>query len=387
MTSASHRRRVFSIPAGAPFLETFADAFLGGRIIEGFPGGKDQMALADARIYIPTRRAARALTEELARRTAGRAILLPHIVPLGMMDETADMLAFSASAGEEARLAALAPGVSPLERRLRLSHLVLQWAKTLRAAASRTEHDAPSFDEGELNVIAHAPAQAWSLAGELAALIDEMLIENIDPLKLKDIPVENLEKYWQITLQFLEIAFEYWPRELEQLGMQDATARQIALIEHEIQLLGAEVSPEVKCAPRIVLGSTGSNAATARLMAAIARAPHGAVVLPGYDDQLDEASWKALSRPAIGDEADPSVPAHAQATLHRLIKIMDVTRDDIVVLGAPRDPARMNFLREAMRPAATTHEWPQWRKHHRRRTSHRHGPYARTADARVRLVI
>lgn len=378
MSGASHRRRIFSIPAGAPFLETFADALLAGRIIENFPRDSGPLALADARIYIPTRRAARALTEELARRSRGAGLLLPHIVPLGMMEETADMLAFSAPGIEDARLAALAPGVSALERRLRLSHLVLQWAKALRDASSRGGDAGQSFDDSELNVVAHAPAQAWYLAGELAALIDEMLIENIDPQMLKGIPVENLEKYWQITLQFLEIAFAYWPDELAQLGKQDATARQIALINHEIELLGAGGASPTQGGPRIVLGSTGTNAATARLIAAIARAPQGAVVLPGYDDQLDGESWAALSRPAIGEDADPAIPAHPQAALHRLIKTMDAARDDIVTLGAPRDPLRMDFLREAMRPAVTTHNWPQWRKDH--------GAEARTALSAIKVI-
>src|SRR3954468_11292653 len=87
--------RVFTIPPGAPFLPTLADALTGGRILDGF--GRDPAALADATIYLPTRRAARAFAALLAGHGNGRAQLLPRIVPLGEADEAEFELAGSAS--------------------------------------------------------------------------------------------------------------------------------------------------------------------------------------------------------------------------------------------------------------------------------------------------
>ncbi len=56
------KQRLFSIPPGTPFLPAFARALLEGRLVEGFPGNpSDPLALANATIYVPTRRAARAL--------------------------------------------------------------------------------------------------------------------------------------------------------------------------------------------------------------------------------------------------------------------------------------------------------------------------------------
>ena len=46
----------------------------------------------------------------------------------------------------------------------------------------------------------------------------------------------------------------------------------------------------------IAAGSTGSMPATAKLLATIARLPHGAVVLPGLDSDLDDASLGADRR-------------------------------------------------------------------------------------------
>ena len=56
--------RVFTIPAAAPFLPTLARALLAGRLIPGFPG-PDPFALADATLYLPTQRAARAFGQAL----------------------------------------------------------------------------------------------------------------------------------------------------------------------------------------------------------------------------------------------------------------------------------------------------------------------------------
>jgi inactivated superfamily I helicase len=71
------RPRVFSIPPGCPFLPTLIEQILEGRVL---PGLHD---LSDATLYLPTRRAARALSALLAERAGGRALLLPRIVALG----------------------------------------------------------------------------------------------------------------------------------------------------------------------------------------------------------------------------------------------------------------------------------------------------------------
>src|SRR5688572_28082413 len=115
--------RVFTIPPGAAFLPTLADALTGGRILDGF--GCDPAALAEATIYLPTRRAARAFAALLAAQGDGRAQLLPRIVPLGEADDAEFELAGSAAddpAFEGAE--ALAPPIATLERRLILTGLI-----------------------------------------------------------------------------------------------------------------------------------------------------------------------------------------------------------------------------------------------------------------------
>src|SRR5690606_17244286 len=81
--------RVLSIPSGVPFLPKLAGAFLDGRIVPGFRFDGDPLSLADATIYVPTRRAARELRSVFVDRMGGRSAILPVIRPLGEFDEDA----------------------------------------------------------------------------------------------------------------------------------------------------------------------------------------------------------------------------------------------------------------------------------------------------------
>ena len=110
----------------------------------------------------------------------------------------------------------------------------------------------------------------------------------------------------------------------------------------------------------IVAGSTGSIPATANLIAAIARLPKGAVVLPGLDTDLDEESWRKIG--GVGDDDTDPTHTHPQATLRRLVdNHLRVTRSDIVVLGQATEAAkaRTRVLSEALRPAETTDLWSE----------------------------
>ncbi len=64
--------------------------------------------------------------------------------------------------------------------------------------------------------------------------------------------------------------------------------RRDALIKAEAARLARQTD-----GPVIAAGSTGSIPATAELIATIARLPHGAVVLPGLDTDLDDDSLAA----------------------------------------------------------------------------------------------
>ena len=332
--------RLFTIPAAAPFLPTLAQALLGGRLIPGFPGA-DPFALADAVVYLPTQRAARAFATALVHASGRKSLALPRIVPLG---------AFAAEEGEFAEFDTSAlderPPVGDLQRRMTLARLVAAWGAQLKGAIRRVDAQGRlETDPSEPPLVAATPAQALTLAGDLATLIDDMRIEGVSFGALSGIVADDFDPYWRITLDFLKIAFEAWPAWLAETGLADRAERTEIAVEREIAGLAAR-------GPTIVAGSTGTNKATARLIGAVARAANGAVVLADLDTSLDEAAWRMIAQ-----GPDPTAPTHPQAALAKLLHGIGVMRADVTALGEPGERAR--FLTEAMRPAESTHLWRQ----------------------------
>lgn len=332
---------VFNIPASAPFLPVLIDALRAGKLVPGFPASQEPLELARATLYLPTRRACRLAREVFLDRLDGDAAILPRIVALGDLDE--DEIAFAEAATAELAEAALQlPGaIAPLERRLLLSELILAWANSpeVRGAAGAA-------------LIANTPSAALGLADDLVHLIDDMTTRQVNWDRLDDLVPDDLDPYWQLSLRFLKIAREFWPARLKELSAIEAASRRDLLIEAEAKRLAGSD------APVIAAGSTGSMPATAKLLATIARLPHGAVVLPGLDMDLDDASWALIA----GDDDDKThdgAPAagHAQFAMHVLLDRIGISRGEVMQLAPPEAHGRETLVSEALRPAATTERW------------------------------
>ncbi|RBP05697.1 ATP-dependent helicase/nuclease subunit B [Roseiarcus fermentans] len=346
--------RVFTIPPGAPFLATLSRALIDGELIEGFPGSGGPLALAEATIYVPTRRAASALADALLAASGGRAVLLPRIAPLGAF-EPDDSTVFADPGADDASPAGPRPAVGALTRRHVLALLVRQWGQALRGAIRSADADGLDCDPLEPALVASTPAQAYALAGDLAALIDDLIIEGVKPKALDALaPDAAYDRYWRITLDFLKIAFAAWPAWLAENGLIDRAARVAALVDAEVAALAA--GARARRGPTIIAGSTGANRATARLIAAVARSDRGAVVLPGLDTRLDERAWDMIGA-SDGDEQ--GLAGHPQALLRRLIGLIGVARADVRPLGRQAGPlaARAALIGEALRPAESTDAW------------------------------
>ncbi len=103
----------------------------------------------------------------------------------------------------------------------------------------------------------------------------------------------------------------------------------------------------------IAAGSTGSIPATAELIATIARLPHGAVVLPGLDTDLDESSWRLIGGDARADISP--APGHPQFAMQALLARIGIKRDAVESLAEAR--GRERLVSEVLRPAAATDLW------------------------------
>jgi ATP-dependent helicase/nuclease subunit B len=266
------------------------------------------------------------------------AAVLPRIVPLGDIDE--DELAF---AGEAEQLDGAAPLDIPprlgeLDRRLTLAHLVAAWAKGNTVSP----------------LVVGGPASTLALASDLARLIDDMVTRDVAWDRLDGLVPDNLDEYWKLSLDFLRIARKLWPDHLKEIGKIEPAARRDLLIAAEAERLTKHPK-----GPVIAAGSTGSMPATAKFLHAVAKLPHGAVVLPGIDTDLDEESWRSIGgiRNDAGKFTEHPASNHPQFAMHALLERFGIKRNDVEILGAPAPDGRDVLLSEAMRPSNATAQW------------------------------
>ena len=267
--------RWFSIAAHRPFLEDLARGLADSLL----PKGPE--ALAEAVVLVPTRRAARALAEAFLTVTGAEAVLLPQVRALGDLDEGEPPFEPGVLSLE------LPPAVSAYRRRFELARLVSANAEMF-----------------ERNIDA---AGALELADALAAFLDSLQIEEADSADRIDRVVEgDLAKHWRISARFLKLALEAWPKRLAELGLIDVNARRVMLLDQ----LSRQWTDHPPATPLIAAGSTGAAPATARLLAAVAGAPQGLVVLPGLDKELAETAWVQINKQS---------EQHPQSAMKRLL--------------------------------------------------------------------
>ena len=330
--------RVFSVPLSVPFLRCVIAALVDGRLVPGFEARSDPGRLADATLYLPTRRAMRVAREVFLDELQSDAAILPRIVALGDIDE--DELAFADEAEPLGGVAPLdiPPKLGELARRLTLARLVAAWAKTPVTSP----------------LVVGGPASTLALAGDLARLMDDMVTRGVDWDALDGLVPDQLDQYWQHSLQFLRIARVAWPAHLAEIGRIEPAARRDLLIAAEAARLTAR--PD---GPVIAAGSTGSMPATARFLHAVAQLPHGAVVLPGLDTELDGEAWEGLGGAvdATGKVIRHPASNHPQFAMHGLLRRFGITRRDVELLAPPAPGGREILVSEALRPSEATARW------------------------------
>jgi ATP-dependent helicase/nuclease subunit B len=330
--------RVFSVPVSVPFLRTVIAALADGGLVDGFEARTDPARLAEVTLYLPTRRAGRMAREIFLDELKTDAVVLPRIIALGDIDE--DELAFAEDAEPYGGAAPLdlPPKLGEIDRRLALARLVGAWAKRPVAAP----------------LVVGGPASTLALASDLARLMDDMVTRGVGWEALDGLVPDQLDKYWQYSLEFLHIARQAWPAHLEEIQRIEPARRRDLLIEAEARRLTAR-----RDGPVIAAGSTGSMPATAKFLHAVGALPQGAVVLPGLDTDLDDDAWRSIGGVRDGRGKFTTHPAsnHPQFAMHALLHRFGITRGDVEILGAPARHGRDVLVSEAMRPSNATAQW------------------------------
>lgn len=295
--------RVFALPPGADFARAFA-AGLRDRLRHAPPE-----ALARMTVAVNTRRTARSMIE--AFEAAGGAVFLPRIATL-------DSFARGEAAGP--------PVADKVTRLLSLTRLAERFL-TLR----------PEIGPA-------TPTASAALAESLAALLDECQRERVALDTLRDaFEADRYAAHWETMSAFFAHVAAEWPGVLaHDLGKAEPEAARSA----DTDALLARWRAEPPTGPIIAAGSTGSQRLTADLLEAIARAPQGALVLPGFDFGMDAEAWRTAG------------PDHPQYGFARLLDRLGLPRGAVepwveVSTNAPR--ARL--LSQALRPAPVTHHW------------------------------
>lgn len=313
--------KTWTIPPGTDFLGALA-----GVLAEEFDLRNKPDALADAVIYVPNRRSARALTLALFDTLGGAGTLLPpDIRTLGDI-ETDDPTPVS-----EAAIAALPPALSTATRLGALAQLT--------TAFYRSEY-------GRFL----PPASALASARELSRLLEQSTLaaNSVDwetlPELVKDV---DLAKHWENSVRFLSIITEAWPDWLKANNAADPYERRRKAAE----ALADHWKRSPPAAPVIIAGSTGATPSGRILMEAALTLPRGLIVFPGLDTQL---SPKALAAVSIA-------PSHPQFSLVQTLDALSLPLDAIAewpdASGTSSAQARRRLIHEALAPADDTADW------------------------------
>lgn len=310
--------RIRTIAPGTAFVKELARALAAETSLAARPD-----ALADAIIYVPNRRSARALSLALYDAAGEQTILPPDIRALGDLDS-----------GEPPPIAeqALSGAVPPLSG-----------ARQLGVLATLVRHYYQSALGTDL-----PPASALSAARELGRLLEQAAMsENADWSKLEALSLGDLAAHWSRSADFLKIVTELWPQWLAENGASDPYKERLraarALADH-----WRDTPP---AGPVIIAGSTGATPPGRILMRAVLDLPMGLIVLPGLDTRLNEKQWDSVLK----------APGHPQNTLIRTLRALDRAPDSVAAWpGISEDGparARVRLIHEALAPAEETADW------------------------------
>lgn len=310
---------LYTIENGRPFLADIAQV-----LVNAYRGVEQD--IADLTVFVPTKRAARALADAIfdAGHVGAQSVFLPKILALGEVSE--EELIVGSTAAMDA-LTSL-PAANPMDRRILLAQMIrarhfdIDWATSFRAA------------------------------DELGRFLDSFYLEGVDPSALNDLVTDDVSaeaaQHWQKGLEFIRLVTENWPAILAEQSVMDGADRS--------NRLGLALAEQVKSSdrfgPTIIAGSLGTVAGSKALIGAISRSPRGLAILPGFEPGLDDSEWAAIDR------------SHPQAVFRDLLsaEFPDISRQEIEVwpcdtLPARNEDERQSLLSLALKPSHVTDGW------------------------------
>jgi ATP-dependent helicase/nuclease subunit B len=316
--SDPQRVAVYTIPSH----RSFADALAAG-VIARF--GKGPLGLAEGRILLPNNRAVRAVTEAFVRQS-GTGLLLPRLIPVGD-PELDERIGGALERIDDAE--PVPPAIHPTERLLTLASII----------------------RGE------GAAESLRLAASLARALDALLVEEIEPRRLREAVGEtsDVARHWEKSLEKLQLIYETWPHILAERGAIDLAERRNRLLGR----LADRWKSEPSSGFTVAAGITTTAPAVAALIARVARMPEGIVVLPGLwlSNVFPDEEWDALAP----DESGRGEATHPQYHLKLLLDRLGVARGEVqpwrLSGGGASSPERGRAVANAMAAPDFSHKW------------------------------
>ena len=303
----SGRPQVYSIAAH----RGFADALAAGLI----PRYRDdRFGLAKLTLLLPSRRAARTVTEAFVRASDG-GLLLPRMAVVGDLDLDETLGPLLDPIGEDS--AAIPPAVDPTRRWLELARLL-------------KDHD-PYYAKDDRLLAASRLRQAREIAGTM----DRLLVEGIAPRELFEERVlslfPELANHWQDSTRLFATIQAHWLALLDERGEVDAPTRRNRLFEHAARRWRENPPTEAI----VAAGVTSASPSLAKLLRTVSELENGAVILPDLDLSLDDEVWADLGLAGQSEEAGgPPIGradalTHPQYHLKLLLNRMGVNRAEV----------------------------------------------------------
>ncbi|NNU16095.1 double-strand break repair protein AddB [Parvularcula sp. ZS-1/3] len=308
---------LYAVLPGRPFFDEIVKALL-----RDF--GDDLGVLPSIRIFVPSRRSARALKEAFVRHAPKGVILLPRITA------TADLSEDDFPTGDLVPGALLSEAPAAAVKRLKLAGI----------------YDKAKLDAGD-PVSWHGALMA---AGQLSQTSDMLADHGItaDDLEaLAEAPeLGEGAKHWQSILSVLTVVTKDYPRWLAGEGMVDGRVRRAQLLARLGEALARDRSRLILAA-----GFLGTSPPTEAFLKTVAGLDNGAVVLPALDQAMTDEAWETIEAP------------HPQSAYKALLeKTFDgLPRSAVRLLGLAESEgaARRELLSMALMPARSTHHWAE----------------------------
>ena len=312
----------------------------------GFPGTRDPLALAGATLYLPTRRACRLVRDSFLEVTAGRR-----------RDPAADRRHRRHRRGRDRVRADAATGpiaADALELPQALGGLERRHAAGATGPANGHAGSRPTARRGG------AGRQQPGLRARARRRSRASHGRHDDARKCRGTDSTNwcpdeLDRYWQLTLEFLKIARESWPAILA-AARQDRAGRAARRADRGGSGAACRARRRAGDRRRLDRLDAGDRRAARDHRQAAARRRGAARPRHRSDDAVLGADRRRQD--AAGRDRRAAL-GHPQFAMQALLRRIGMAREEVIALAEPAAHGRERWCREALRPAAATDRWQQ----------------------------